>query len=49
MPKLQKVLYGTNIKPARPNNQEQPQRIELGRPRVGAYGAACVRKACSNT
>jgi mono/diheme cytochrome c family protein len=27
--KLQKVLYGTNVKPARPNNQEQPQRIEL--------------------
>ena len=27
--KLQKVLYKTAIKPARPNNQEQPQRIEL--------------------
>jgi hypothetical protein len=27
--KLQKVLYLTNIRPARPNNQEQPQRIEL--------------------
>ena len=27
--KLQKVLYKTRIRPARPNNQEQPQRIEL--------------------
>ncbi len=27
--KLQKVLYNTSVKPARPNNQEQPQRIEL--------------------
>jgi hypothetical protein len=27
--KLQRVLYRTDIKPARPNNQEQPQRIEL--------------------
>jgi hypothetical protein len=27
--KLQKHLYDTNIRPARPNNQEQPQRIEL--------------------
>jgi hypothetical protein len=27
--KLQRVLYKTAIKPARPDNQEQPQRIEL--------------------
>jgi len=42
--KLQKVLYGTNIKPARPNNQEQPQRIELpeGSHRGGLLGMAAV-------
>jgi mono/diheme cytochrome c family protein len=42
--KLQKVLYGTNIKPARPNNQEQPQRIELpeGSDRGGLLGMSAV-------
>jgi hypothetical protein len=41
--KLQKV-YGTNVKPARPNNQEQPQRIELpeGNHRGGLLGMAAV-------
>lgn len=42
--KLQKVLYGTNVKPARPNNQEQPQRIELpeGSHRGGLLGMSAV-------
>jgi hypothetical protein len=42
--KLQKVLYGTNIKPARPDNQEQPQRIELpeGSNRGGLLGMSAV-------
>ena len=42
--KLQKVLYGTNIKPARPDNQEQPQRIELpeGSHRGGLLGMSAV-------
>jgi len=42
--KLQKVLYGTAIKPARPNNQEQPQRIELpeGTHRGGLLGMSAV-------
>ena len=42
--KLQKVLYGTDIKPARPNNQEQPQRIELpeGSHRGGLLGMSAV-------
>jgi hypothetical protein len=38
--KLQKVIFLTAIKPARPNNQEQPQRIELpeGSRRGGLLG-----------
>jgi hypothetical protein len=42
--KLQKVLYRTNIRPARPNNQEQPQRIELpeGSNRGGLLGMSAV-------
>jgi hypothetical protein len=42
--KLQKVLYRTDIKPARPNNQEQPQRIELpeGSHRGGLLGMSAV-------
>ena len=42
--KLQKVLYETNVKPARPNNQEQPQRIELpeGSHRGGLLGMSAV-------
>jgi len=42
--KLQKVLYDTAIKPARPNNQEQPQRIELpeGTHRGGLLGMSAV-------
>ena len=42
--KLQKVLYETAIKPARPNNQEQPQRIELpeGTHRGGLLGMSAV-------
>ncbi len=42
--KLQKVVYGTSIKPARPNNQEQPQRIELpeGSHRGGLLGMPAV-------
>jgi mono/diheme cytochrome c family protein len=42
--KLQKVLYNTNVKPARPNNQEQPQRIELpeGSHRGGLLGMSAV-------
>lgn len=41
--KLQK-LYGLNVKPARPNNQQQPQRIELpeGSHRGGLLGMAAV-------
>jgi len=37
-------LYNTNIKPARPNNQEQPQRIELpeGSHRGGLLGMSAV-------
>ena len=42
--KLQKVLYNTSIKPARPDNQEQPQRIELpeGSHRGGLLGMSAV-------
>jgi hypothetical protein len=42
--KLQRVLYKTDIKPARPNNQEQPQRIELpeGTHRGGLLGMSAV-------
>jgi mono/diheme cytochrome c family protein len=42
--KLQKVLYNTAIKPARPDNQEQPQRIELpeGSNRGGLLGMSAV-------
>jgi hypothetical protein len=42
--KLQRVLYRTDIKPARPNNQEQPQRIELpeGSHRGGLLGMSAV-------
>jgi hypothetical protein len=42
--KLQRVLYKTSIKPARPNNQEQPQRIELpeGSHRGGLLGMSAV-------
>jgi hypothetical protein len=42
--KLQKVLYKTNVKPARANNQEQPQRIELpeGSHRGGLLGMSAV-------
>jgi hypothetical protein len=38
------VLYRTDIKPARPNNQEQPQRIELpeGSHRGGLLGMSAV-------
>lgn len=48
--KLQKVLYGTNIKPARPNNQEQPQRIELpeGSRRGGLLGMPAVLAVSSH-
>jgi hypothetical protein len=42
--KLQRVLYKTAIKPARPDNQEQPQRIELpeGSNRGGLLGMSAV-------
>ena len=42
--KLQKVLFKTNIKPARASNQEQPQRIELpeGSHRGGLLGMPAV-------
>ena len=42
--KLQKVLYNTAIKPARPDNQEQPQRIELpdGSNRGGLLGMSAI-------
>jgi hypothetical protein len=48
--KLQKVLYGTAIKPARPNNQEQPQRIELpeGSHRGGLLGMSAVLAVSSH-
>ena len=42
--KLQKVVYNTAIKPARPDNQEQPQRIELpeGSNRGGLLGMSAI-------
>ncbi len=42
--KLQRVLFRTSIKPARPDNQEQPQRIELpeGSHRGGLLGMPAV-------
>lgn len=48
--KLQKVLYDTAIKPARPNNQEQPQRIELpeGTGRGGLLGMSAVLAVSSH-
>ncbi|HYZ85721.1 MAG TPA: DUF1588 domain-containing protein [Bryobacteraceae bacterium] len=48
--KLQKNLYGTNVKPARPNNQEQPQRIELpeGSQRGGLLGMSAVLAVSSH-
>jgi mono/diheme cytochrome c family protein len=48
--KLQKVLYLTNIRPARPNNQEQPQRIELpeGSRRGGLLGMTAVLAVSSH-
>jgi hypothetical protein len=48
--KLQKVLYGTNIKPSRPDNQEQPQRIELpeGSHRGGLLGMSAVLAVSSH-
>ena len=48
--KLQKNLYLTNIKPARPNNQEQPQRIELppGSQRGGLLGMTAVLAVSSH-
>jgi hypothetical protein len=48
--KLQRVLYGTNIRPARPNNQEQPQRIELpeGSRRGGLLGMTAVLAVSSH-
>jgi hypothetical protein len=47
--KLQK-LYGLNVKPARPNNQQQPQRIELpeGSHRGGLLGMAAVLAVSSH-
>jgi hypothetical protein len=47
--KLQR-LYGTNIPPARPNNQQQPQRIELpeGSNRGGLLGMAAVLAVSSH-
>jgi hypothetical protein len=48
--KLQKVLYKTSIRPARPNNQEQPQRIELpeGSRRGGLLGMSAVLAVSSH-
>lgn len=48
--KLQRVLYNTNIRPARPNNQEQPQRIELpeGSRRGGLLGMTAVLAVSSH-
>jgi len=48
--KLQKVLYKTSIKPARPKNQEQPQRIELpeGSHRGGLLGMTAVLAVSSH-
>src|SRR5437762_13823629 len=48
--KLQKVLYGTSVKPARPNNQEQPQRIELPEDshRGGLLGMSAVLAVSSH-
>ena len=48
--KLQKVLYKTSIKPARPNNQEQPQRIELpeGSHRGGLLGMTAILAVSSH-
>jgi hypothetical protein len=48
--KLQRNLYGTNVKPARPNNQEQPQRIELpeGSQRGGLLGMSAVLMVSSH-
>ena len=48
--KLQKVIFGTRIKPARPNNQEQPQRIELpeGSHRGGLLGMPAVLAVSSH-
>ncbi len=48
--KLQKVLYGTSIKPSRPDNQEQPQRIELpeGSHRGGLLGMSAVLAVSSH-
>jgi hypothetical protein len=47
--KLQR-LYGTNIAPARPNNQAQPQRIELpeGSDRGGLLGMSAVLTVSSH-
>jgi hypothetical protein len=44
------VLYGTNIKPSRPDNQEQPQRIELpeGSHRGGLLGMSAVLAVSSH-
>jgi hypothetical protein len=48
--KLQRVLYKTDVKPARPNNQEQPQRIELpeGSHRGGLLGMSAVLEISSH-
>jgi hypothetical protein len=48
--KLQRTLYGTNVKPARPDNQEQPQRIELpeGSQRGGLLGMSAVLAVSSH-
>ena len=48
--KLQKRLYLTDVKPARPNNQEQPQRIELppGSQRGGLLGMTAVLAVSSH-
>jgi hypothetical protein len=48
--KLQQTLYGTRVRPARPNNQEQPQRIELpeGSQRGGLLGMSAVLAVSSH-
>jgi hypothetical protein len=48
--KLQKVLYKTAIRPARANNQEQPQRIELpeGSDRGGLLGMTAILAVSSH-
>jgi mono/diheme cytochrome c family protein len=48
--KLQRGLYKTSIRPARPNNQSQPQRIELpeGSQRGGLLGMAAVLAVSSH-